>query len=135
MDLIEKICSLPAPPHLSAHVSAFQYIWQTVQQVQGIQEQLRELVHCIAQILQSLDQEHRAARLLENETAVPLEHIDRYVIQIRAIGWHLTPYLSGYFARFPFLLRRRQHDHFWDPFSLKTTELHGSMNTIAKSPI
>jgi hypothetical protein len=82
MDLIEKICCLPALPHLSAHFSAFQYIWQTVQQVQGVQEQLRELVHCIAQILQSLDQEHRAARLLENDTSVPLEHIDRLLREI-----------------------------------------------------
>lgn len=84
MDLIENIGSLTPLPHLSANFVIFRYIWQTVQQVQGSQEQLRELVRTIAQLLQTLDREYRAARLSEGGTSAPLEDLHKYVkIQTR----------------------------------------------------
>src|ERR1700676_828602 len=80
MDIIHQCLSLAPVPYLSAAFSALRLIWSSVQQVQASKGQLEALAQSIAQLLQTLDDEYRAGRLLQVKTSVPLADLCRFVV-------------------------------------------------------
>ena len=79
MDVIHLCLSLAPLPYLSPAFSALRYIWLSIEQVQTSKRQLEALAQSIAQLLQALDDEYRAQRLLQDKTAVPLADLCKFV--------------------------------------------------------
>jgi hypothetical protein len=65
--------------HLASAFSALRFIWSTVEQAQVSKRQLDALAQSIAQLLQTLDGEYRAGRLLPVETSMPQADLCRFV--------------------------------------------------------
>lgn len=80
MDDINSILSAVPLPCLSTVSSIFKCIWEIVPQVQASQSQLLALAHFIARLLQILDSEYRAGRIVVAEaTSKPLGDLRRSV--------------------------------------------------------
>jgi hypothetical protein len=79
MDIIHQCLSLAPVPYLGPAFSAFKFIWSSVQQVQASKQQLETLAQSIAQLLQTLNGEYRAGRLLQAGTSSPLTNLRRCV--------------------------------------------------------
>src|ERR1700685_2606563 len=72
--------SYAAPLHrLASAFSALRFIWSTVTQAQVSKWQLDVLAQSIAQLLQTLDGEYRAGRLLPVEPSMPQADLCRFV--------------------------------------------------------
>lgn len=82
MDVVEDIVSRVPLRHLSDIFTIFKLFWQNVQSVQVNQEQFRVLAYCIAQLLQTLDQEYRVGHLAEHETFTSLEGLRKFVLHV-----------------------------------------------------
>jgi len=65
-------------PCLSGVFTIFRFIWQTVQQVQASQAQLRTLAVAVAQVLQILGLKYHAGHLIEGNTPSPLGSLHRF---------------------------------------------------------
>jgi hypothetical protein len=74
------IFSLIPPSHLLSIFTVFKAIWKAIPSVQMNQEQLRTLASCIAELLQTLDQQYRTGKLQENNTSEILDDLDKSVI-------------------------------------------------------
>ena len=79
MDAIHLCLSLAPLPYLSPAFSALRYIWSSIEQVQTSKQQLEALAQSIAQLLQMLDEEYKAKRLLQDKTVVPLADLCKFV--------------------------------------------------------
>jgi hypothetical protein len=79
MDIIHQCLSLAPVPYLSPAFSVLRFIWSSIQQVQASQRQLEVLAQSIAQLLETLNEEYRAGRLLQAKTSSPLKNLRRYV--------------------------------------------------------
>ena len=79
MDAIHLCLSLAPLPYLSSAFSTLRYIWLSIEQIQTSKQQLEALAQSIAQLLQALDAEYTAERLLQDKTAVPLAELCKFV--------------------------------------------------------
>jgi len=86
MDIIQHCLSLAPVPYLAPAFAVFKFIWSSVQQAQASKRQLEALTQSIAQLLKTLDGEHRARR--PARTSVPFDDLCRFVIF--AMPWALT---------------------------------------------
>lgn len=79
MDIIGQCLALVPVPYLHLSWTVFRFIWTTVQDIQASKEQLRSLSLSIAQLLQTLDAEIRAGRLIPEETSAELDNLRSFV--------------------------------------------------------
>lgn len=77
MDLVGQVLSLTPVPFLAPAWSAFQLIWDSVQQAQASQAQLKALAYAIAQLLRVLNREYDAGNLDVSHTTSSLKMLDR----------------------------------------------------------
>jgi hypothetical protein len=88
MDIIQSCLSLTPVPCLGLAFSVFRTIWTSVQQVQASKEQLLVLAYSSAQLLNVLDTQYRARRLLEDRTSMPLHELSRYdILTVFGFDW------------------------------------------------
>jgi hypothetical protein len=80
MDIIHLCLALAPVPYLAHAFSALRFIWSSVEQTQASKRQLEVLAQSIAQLLQVLDGQYRAGRLLQVKTAMPLADLSRFVV-------------------------------------------------------
>jgi hypothetical protein len=88
MDIIQQCLSLAPVPYLAPAFSALRFICYSVEQAQASKWQLKALAQTIAQLLQTLDREYRAGRLLQVRTSGPLADLirfEQYIISRRCI--------------------------------------------------
>ena len=78
MDIVRH-CLLAPVPCLAPTFAALRFIRSSVEQVQASKSQLEALVQLIAQLLQTIDGEYRAGRLLQVRTSVALTELSRFV--------------------------------------------------------
>jgi hypothetical protein len=79
LEIIHNCLALAPLPYLATVFSAFMFIWTSVEQAQASKQQLEVLVQTIAQLLQTLDRQYRAGRLLQARTSTPLSDLGRSV--------------------------------------------------------
>jgi hypothetical protein len=79
MDIIHECLSLAPVPYLGHAFSVLRFIWSSIQQVRASKQQLEALALSIAQLLQTLDREYRAGRLLQVGTSKPITDLSRFV--------------------------------------------------------
>jgi hypothetical protein len=79
MDIIHQCLSLAPVPYLATAFSALRFIWLTIQQVQASNGQLEVLAETVAQLLQTLNEEYRAGRLLQDKTSMHLADLAKCV--------------------------------------------------------
>jgi hypothetical protein len=77
LEIIHNCLALAPLPYLATVSSAFMFIWTSVEQAS--KQQLEVLVQTIAQLLQTLDRQYRAGRLLKARTSTPLSDLGRSV--------------------------------------------------------
>jgi hypothetical protein len=77
MNIIQQCLSLAPVPYLAPAFSALRFICSSVEQAQASKLQLKALAQTIAQLLQTLDREYRARRLLQVRTSGPLADLIR----------------------------------------------------------
>ena len=65
--------------YLAPAFAALKFIRSSAEQVQASKSQLEALVQLIAQLLQTIDGEYRAGRLLQVRTSVALTDLSRFV--------------------------------------------------------
>jgi hypothetical protein len=82
MDVIQLCLSLVPVPYLGLAFSGLRFIWSSIQQVQASKQQLKALAQSIAQLLQTLNEEYSAKRLLHDKTSTPLEDLNKFVLFI-----------------------------------------------------
>jgi hypothetical protein len=80
MDIVDQCLSIAPLPHFTPAFTALKLIYRFVKQAPINQRQLQGLVQSIAQLLRTLDEEHRDGRLLRAQTSVPLVDLSRFVI-------------------------------------------------------
>ena len=80
MDIIHGCLSLIPVPYLAPAFSVLRFICSSIEQTYASRRQLEALAQSISQLLQTLDSEYRARRLLHDETATPLADLDRSVL-------------------------------------------------------
>lgn len=68
MDIVEEVLSHDLLPCLSDSSNILRLIWKTVQPVSPNQRRLHTLAYFVAELLQAVDREYRAGRLLEAVT-------------------------------------------------------------------
>ena len=93
MDIIHHCLSLAPLPYLSPAFSALRFIWSSVQQAQASKRQLEALTQSIAQLLQTLDAQYRAGRILQATTSKPLDDLCRFVVF--TLLWTLSAHRSA----------------------------------------
>lgn len=77
MDIITLTLALSPVPGLGAAFSLLRFIWSSVQRAEANQQQLIALSQSSAQLLGSLDNEYRTGKLLDQQTAVPLNDLNK----------------------------------------------------------
>jgi hypothetical protein len=80
MDIIHQCLSIVPVPYLAPAFAALRFIWSSVEQAQASKQQLKVLAQSIAQLLQTIDREYRARRLLESRTSTPLANLRGSVV-------------------------------------------------------
>jgi hypothetical protein len=93
MDIIQQCLSLAPVPCLGSAFSTLKFIWSSIQTAEASKRQLRALTESIAQLLQTLDSEYQAERLLKVQTSTPLANLHRFAML--TLSWALG------FDRFP----------------------------------
>jgi hypothetical protein len=80
MDFIHQCLSLAPVPYLAPAFSALRLICSSVEQAQASKRQLEALAQSIAQLLQTLNGQYRAGRLLQARTSTPLADLRGFVV-------------------------------------------------------
>ena len=80
MDIIHHCLSLAPLPYLAPAFATLRFIWSSVEQAQASKRQLEALTQSIAQLLQTLDAQYRAGRMLQATTSKPLDDLCRFVV-------------------------------------------------------
>jgi hypothetical protein len=93
MDIIQQCLSLAPVPYLATAFSALKFIWSSIQTAEASKRQLQALTQSIAQLLQTLEKEYRAGRLLKVKTSTPLVNLLRFVVLTMhwALDTHRSP--------------------------------------------
>ena len=118
MDIIHQCLSLAPVPYLLPAFSVLRFIWSSIQQVQASKWQLEALAQSIAQLLETLNEEYRAGRLLQAKTSTPLKNLRRYVDH-GAVDHSSYLHRSGYWRKYQNSFRRKHHMDFSSFFSPK----------------
>ena len=87
MDAIHVLLSLAPVPYLGPAFSVFKFLWSQITQVQASKQQLEVLAQSLAQLLQTLNTEYRAGRLLQARSSTPLTDLCRCARSM--MGWTL----------------------------------------------
>ena len=111
MDIVRH-CLLAPVPCLAPAFAALRFIRSSVEQVQASKSQLEALVQLIAQLLQTIDGEYRAGRLLQVRTSVALTELSRFVRFTIPSILLCRSITQDYWMRYQFLCRRRYRVHF-----------------------
>jgi hypothetical protein len=88
MDIIQQCFSLTPFPYLTPAFTVFKFIWSSAQQAQASKQQLEVLMQSIAQLLNTLNGEYCAQRLLQVRTSVLFNNLCRFMRF--AMPWALT---------------------------------------------
>jgi hypothetical protein len=80
MDIVHQCLALAPVPYLAPAFSLLQAIWLSVKQAQASKRQLEVLAQSIAQLLQTLDRQYRARKLLQVQTSKALTDLCGFVI-------------------------------------------------------
>ena len=80
MDIIHHCLALAPVPYLAPAFSLLRIIWSSVEQAQASKRQLEGLAQSIAQLLQTLDGQYRAQKLLQVQTSKALTDLCGFVI-------------------------------------------------------
>src|ERR1700683_295751 len=80
MDIIHQCLSLVPVPYLAPAFAALRFIWSSIEQAQTSKQQLKALAQSIAQLLQTLDGQYCARRLLEVQTSKSLTDLCGFVM-------------------------------------------------------
>lgn len=73
MDGIQGVLSLTPDPPILPIFTTFKFIHRAAQKLQSSEEQFHALIYSIAELLQTLNSEHRANRLLNDNISELLE--------------------------------------------------------------
>lgn len=80
MDIIHHCLSLVPVPYLVPAFSALRFIWLSVEQAQASKQQLKALAETIANLLQTINGEYEAGRLVESKTSKALVELRGLVL-------------------------------------------------------
>lgn len=80
MDIIHQCLSLAPVPYLAPAFSLLRIVWSSIERAQASRLQLEALAQSIAQLLQTLDRQSRARKLLQVQTSRPLTDLCGYVL-------------------------------------------------------
>lgn len=87
MDILHQCLSLVPVPYLAPAFAAFRFIWSSVEQAQASKQQLKVLTQSIAQLLQTLNGQYRAQRLLEVQTSKSFTDLCGFVMFVLLLYW------------------------------------------------
>jgi hypothetical protein len=100
MDVVRRCLSLTPVPCLVPHFSALKLICSAVEHIQVNQGQLEALAQSIAELLQALDGEYRAGKLLDVRDSTSLAGLDAFVRSMCFFAFDLYPHCAGYYVIF-----------------------------------
>jgi hypothetical protein len=100
MDIIQSCLVLAPVPYLAPAFSIFKVIWESIDQIQASNEQLRTLSCSIAQLLSAINGEYRRGALKSEGTSEQLEKLREFVSLLSTVWTKLsTPkVITGDFA-------------------------------------
>jgi hypothetical protein len=91
MDIVHMCLSLTPAPCLVSDFAALKLIYSSVEQVQANKGQLQALEQSIAQLLQTLNGEYYAGRLLDVQTMISLTNLHLFVLYLALCSLIMCP--------------------------------------------